>query len=52
MMWVSACPRCHGPVIEEKDIYGAYLACLVCGYILNDAEEEALRQRKLAVGAA
>ncbi len=43
MMWMHACPRCRGPVVEEWDIYGRFLSCLVCGYILSEQEEYALR---------
>jgi len=43
MYWLKACPRCRGDLHEEKDFYGAYVACIQCGYLLNAQAEEALR---------
>lgn len=37
--WLKECPRCHGDLREESDIYGRYVACVQCGYILKQAEE-------------
>jgi len=48
MMWMHACPRCRGPVIDEWDIHGHYLSCLLCGYILKEDEERALVRAKAA----
>ena len=42
MYWLKACPRCRGDLHEEKDVYGAYVACIQCGYVLNSRDEEAL----------
>jgi hypothetical protein len=46
MLYMKACPRCHGDVELGSDMYGAYLACLQCGYII-DSREEALTALKL-----
>ena len=43
MYWLKACPRCRGDLHEEKDFYGAYVACIQCGYVVNSREEDALR---------
>ena len=43
MYWLKACPRCRGDLHEERDFYGAYVACIQCGYLLNAREEETLR---------
>jgi len=43
MYWLKACPRCRGDLHEEKDFYGAYVACIQCGYVVNSLEENALR---------
>ncbi|MBF8286211.1 MAG: hypothetical protein HW393_25, partial [Dehalococcoidia bacterium] len=43
MYWLKGCPRCRGDLHEETDFYGAYVACIQCGYVLNSREEEALR---------
>lgn len=37
--WFKECPRCNGDLREEADIYGRYLSCVQCGYILNQTEE-------------
>ena len=44
--WFKECPRCRGDLREESDIYGRYISCMQCGYILSQAEEV----RLLAVG--
>jgi hypothetical protein len=40
--WLKTCPRCHGDLREESDVYGKYVACVQCGYILPAEEEELL----------
>ncbi len=40
--WLKTCPRCHGDLREESDVYGKYVACVQCGYILRSEEEELL----------
>ncbi|MDP2673688.1 MAG: hypothetical protein Q8Q00_02140 [Dehalococcoidia bacterium] len=40
MYWLKACPRCRGDLHEESDFFGAYVACIQCGYVLNTREEE------------
>ena len=45
--WLKQCPRCQGDLRQESDIYGYYIACVQCGYIVNQAEEV----RLLATGA-
>ena len=37
--WLKQCPRCRGDLRQESDIYGVYVACVQCGYILNQSEE-------------
>ena len=41
--WLKVCSRCHGDLREESDIYGKYVACVQCGYILLSEEEELIR---------
>ncbi|MFN3974395.1 MAG: hypothetical protein ACK4K2_03830 [Dehalococcoidia bacterium] len=43
MFWFQACPRCRGDLYQGQDIYGLYIGCLQCGYVMNEAEEVALR---------
>jgi hypothetical protein len=40
--WMKNCPRCRGDLREEADVYGTYIACLQCGYILPVNEEQML----------
>ncbi len=39
---LEACPRCRGTVFRERDQYGPYLECLMCG-TMEDLENRALR---------
>jgi hypothetical protein len=43
MYWLKACPRCRGDLHEEEDIYGVYVACIQCGYVVRGDEEPILR---------
>ena len=43
MYWLKGCPRCRGDLHQESDIFGVYVACIQCGYVLNAREEETLR---------
>jgi len=43
MMWLKACPRCHGDLTAEEDIYGNYVSCLQCGHVLTEDQETELR---------
>ncbi len=40
MFWLKSCPRCHGDLYDNSDIYGNYIDCIQCGHYLT-AEEEA-----------
>lgn len=33
MLFLKACPRCHGDVELTKDQYGEYEACIQCGWV-------------------
>ena len=39
MFWLKACPKCHGDLYKEIDIYGPYIACMQCSRYLTKAEE-------------
>ncbi len=43
MFWLKKCPRCHGDLISESDVHGAFISCLQCGHLLTAAEEQAIR---------
>ena len=39
MFWLKACPRCHGDLYREKDVFGSYVSCLQCAHELSLIEE-------------
>ncbi len=39
---LGACPQCRGSVFRERDQYGPYLECLMCG-LMEDLENRAQR---------
>ena len=43
MFWLRSCPRCHGDLHDESDIYGSYIDCFQCGHYLSAVEEAILR---------
>ena len=43
MFWLKGCPRCNGDLYEDRDIHGAYIACLQCSKYLTAADEAKLR---------
>ena len=43
MFWLKSCPRCHGDLNENTDIYGNYISCLQCGHYLTTIEEAYVR---------
>jgi len=42
MVWSKRCSRCSGDLYMEADLYGTYIDCLQCGYILSDMQQIAL----------
>ncbi|MBI4299198.1 MAG: hypothetical protein HY666_05495 [Chloroflexi bacterium] len=47
MMYLKACPRCHGDMNVSQDRYGAYRQCVQCGYIL-ELDHKGLLQASIA----
>jgi hypothetical protein len=47
MLWLKACPRCHGDLALAEDMYGRFVSCLQCGYILPGEEAFKLLKRPL-----
>ena len=53
---MKACPKCHGALVLENDIYGKYLGCLSCGltkdvsetYGERAAQRERVRESEVA----
>lgn len=35
MLDLRDCPRCHGDVRTNRDVYGEYRECLQCGYMVD-----------------
>ena len=31
MFYLKACPKCHGDMYQERDLYGTFVECLQCG---------------------
>ncbi len=42
MFWFKCCPKCHGDLYSDSDVYGSYVACLQCSHYLSEAEEARL----------
>jgi hypothetical protein len=32
MLYIKACPRCHGDIKLDRDNYGVFAKCLQCGF--------------------
>ena len=30
---LRACPRCHGRLFTDRDVYGIYSTCFSCGFV-------------------
>ena len=50
MVWSKRCSRCSGDLYMGADLYGTYIRCLQCGYILSDMEQIALLHPRKAYG--
>jgi len=56
MFYFKACPKCHGDVYQEKDLYGTFNKCLQCGRIVDlkiwePGSDEVLAERTAKVAA-
>ena len=38
MIMFKACPRCQGDMHQNRDMYGEYRECLMCGYMADVAK--------------
>ena len=50
MLYLKACPRCRGDVKYERDIYGRYLECPQCGFLLSSKSEETTASSEKSTG--
>lgn len=35
MIMFKACPRCRGDMHQDRDMYGEYRECLMCGFMVD-----------------
>ena len=35
MIQFKRCPRCKGDLLSREDMYGEYLTCIQCGYLMD-----------------
>ena len=47
MIKFKICPRCRGDLYLTQDIFGRYLSCLQCGYLLDLKEPRLHPHRKI-----
>jgi len=40
ILYLKACPRCKGDVKYESDVYGKFLECLQCGFLISSRKNE------------
>lgn len=48
MIWMKRCSRCRGDLYMDADMYGTFIGCLQCGYILPDVEQFVLLHPRTA----
>ncbi len=58
MIKFKLCPRCKGDLLLGEDLYGEYLTCIQCGYLMDlnlpelnitdDAEAEVKEKKNAA----
>ena len=37
-MLFKGCPKCHGDLHVDRDLYGTYIQCFQCGFMLDMAD--------------
>ena len=42
MFWFKGCPKCHGDLYSDRDVYGSYVVCFQCSHYLTGDEEAVL----------
>ena len=47
---LRGCPRCHGDVHINDDLYGSYRECLQCGYMLDVKQATAKGYKRWRAG--
>lgn len=53
MLWLKACPRCHGDLLLQADLDGDAISCIQCGYMrpVEQAPEATRRHQPTATAA-
>jgi len=41
----KGCPKCHGDLYLNRDLYGRYVTCLQCGYMKDLVEGQQMAMR-------
>ena len=49
MVFFKACPKCHGDLYLDWDMYGAFVQCLQCGLLKDVRRQDVVRSRLLPV---
>ena len=50
MFYFKSCPKCHGDLYTDADIFGTYISCMQCSRYLTDGETFQLTQSILKPG--
>ena len=51
MMFRKSCPRCNGDLYANRDVFGRYVACVQCGFLLDREATEAILSRLSSVSS-
>ncbi len=52
MIQRKACKRCSGDLYLSHDVYGAYVTCMQCGFLLDQEATESMLARMANTSAA
>ena len=48
MIFFKACPRCHGDLYLDSDMYGVYVKCLQCAFVKDSTIDTQAREETAA----
>ena len=52
MIKLKGCPKCHGDLYLNEDMYGKYFNCLQCGYTKDVTSEPEIEVREPVTAGA
>jgi hypothetical protein len=52
MIQRKACRRCSGDLYLERDVFGSYVTCIQCGFLLDQEATDAMLARMANTSAA